>query len=120
MAEQTALPDAQAYLDSLIDRVSDWDRALVEQAVHFFGLARECFSCNSFRYLLPKMAHGHVGIVVRSMAQRRLIVQVRDRNGYPVTVTSTAESTHGKPIAVYKLTPAGERAANALLGEVAA
>jgi hypothetical protein len=107
--------DVEAFLDSLIKRVTDWDRNLVEQAVYAFGLRKTNFSTNDFRHLLPELAHGHVGIVIRSMARRRLISQAVDENRYPITVKSTAASTHGKEVNVYGLTAAGVIAAREML-----
>jgi hypothetical protein len=111
------IQDPQAFLDSLIERVSDWDKNLVEQAVFAFGSCNPTLSANDFRDLLPTMAHGHIGIVISNMAKRRLTRRARDRNGYPLEVKSTAESTHGKPIAVWELTEAGFEAARSLLVE---
>lgn len=114
MAEQTDA-EVKAFLDSLIDRVSEWDRDLVEQAVYAFGWCKPIFSANDFRRLLPEMAHGHVGIVIRSMAGRRMILQALDENGYPITVKSTADSTHRKPIQCWELSDAGFHAARRVL-----
>lgn len=85
----------------------DWDKNLIEQAVYLFGEDGRAFSMNSFRDLLPPMAHGVAGRVFLSMLFRKdsLIREVD-------SVRSTSASTHHKRIGVYVLTPAGYRAAH--------
>lgn len=109
------IQDVDKFLNSLITRVITWDRNIVEQAVYAFGWCNQTVSANDFRRLLPDLAHGHVGIVIRSMAARRMLRPALDQHGYPMTVRSTAESTHGKPIQCWTLTPAGRDAAERML-----
>ncbi|WP_275558578.1 hypothetical protein [Streptomyces sp. 5-6(2022)] len=102
MTRRLTPAQAQASADELLARlfktVTDWDRALVEQAVEAFGADGRPFSCNDFRDLLPEMAHGHIGLAIRSMAARKpaAIVEIGE-------VTSTSPATHGKPIKQYVL-----------------
>jgi len=90
--------DLDAELAALIASVSDWDKALIEQAIHVFGAWGHPFSMNTFRDLLPEMAHGTAGLVILSMANRkpRAIIEIGK-------VRSTSGPTHGKPIGLYVL-----------------
>lgn len=82
--------------------IPDWDRDLVEDVVVSFGSDGQPFSANDFRDLLPESAHRHIGAVLNSMSARRpaAIVPVGE-------VRSTAASTHGKPVMVWRLAEAG-------------
>jgi hypothetical protein len=86
--------------------VTDWDRDLIRQAIYLFGETGARFSMNTFRDLLPDMAHGTAGAVLRGMACRKPapIVKVDEE-------PSNLLSTHGKPIDVYVLTPLGHQEA---------
>lgn len=82
--------------------IPEWDRDLVEDVVVSFGSDGEPFSANDFRHLLPEVAHRHIGAVLNSMSARRpaAIVPVGE-------VRSTAVSTHGKPVKVWRLAETG-------------
>lgn len=86
--------------------VTDWDKNCIRQAIWLFGETGARFSMNTFRDLLPDMAHGTAGAVLRGMSQSKPapIVKVGQ-------VKSTAESTHGKPIDEYILTAHGRQLA---------
>lgn len=100
LTPQQASTHADQLLAELFKTVSDWDRHLIEQAVEAFGADGRPFSCNDFRDLLPDMAHGHIGIAIRSMAARKpaAIVEI-------TKVQSTSPATHGKEIGLYVLAP---------------
>ncbi|MFD3520478.1 hypothetical protein [Streptomyces sp. NPDC058653] len=97
-----------AELEAFIASVSEWDRALIEQAIQIFGENGRPFSMNTFRDLLPEMAHGTAGLVFLSLINRRPapIVEIRK-------VRSTSGPTHNKQIGEYILAPyaSGRRAA---------
>lgn len=116
---------ANAYLAAMAERVTDWDHALVRQAVLVTAyLHGGKVSANDFRAYLPEVAQGAVGLVIRQLPFKKhgaLIRKAATVDGYPITVPSSAESTHGKPIQVWELTPAGWDAAQELVeGRVAA
>lgn len=94
-AEYAAI-DAQ--LAEFIASVSEWDKALIRQAVRIFGAGGRPFSMNTFRHLLPPMAHHTAGLVFLSMANRKPpeIVEI-DK------VRSTSGPTHHKEIGLYVL-----------------
>ena len=106
MHAQKAADDAAAQTNDLLAAVyaaiPEWDRDLVEHVVASFGADGEVFSANDFRHLLPDEAHRHIGAVLRSMACRRpaAIVPVGE-------VRSTAASTHGKTLKVWRLAETG-------------
>ena len=91
-------PEMLAFVAS----VSEWDKALIEQAVYLFGAEGRPFSMNTFRDLLPAMAHGVAGRVFLSMLNRKAppITEIRK-------VRSTSPDTHHKEIGEYVLTEYG-------------
>lgn len=99
---RTATPAEQARinaeLDALIANVTDWDRALIEQAIHVFGAGGRHFSMNDFRDLLPESAHHAAGLVFLSMLNRKPSPLVKVG-----TTRSTSGPTHNKAICVYRL-----------------
>lgn len=117
---------AHRYLAAMADRVTDWDAALIRQAVLVFARLNDGrISANDFRDYLPPTSQGAVGLIIRQLPTKKhgqLIRKARAvPGGWSVTVPSTAESTHGKPIQVWELTNAGWDAAKALMeGQVAA
>lgn len=112
----TTTPELAALLASVPD--GDWDKRLIEQAIYIFGQDGRAFSMNTFRDLLPPMAHGVAG---------RVFLSLLNRKNKPLeevgTVRSTSATTHRKRIGVYVLTEHGHRAAadwRAKYGRVAA
>jgi len=89
---------ADATLRALYRDVTDWDKALVEQAIDAIGDDGRTFSMNDVRDLLPDLAHGTAGVTIHGLLRRRppLLVKVGEE-------PSTAASTHGKRINVYRL-----------------
>lgn len=89
-----------AELEAFIASVSEWDKALIEQAIQIFGENGRPFSMNTFRDLLPEMAHGTAGLVFLSLINRKPapIVEIRK-------VRSTSGPTHNKEIGEYVLAP---------------
>lgn len=94
-------------LDLLLSSVSDWDKALIEQAIYLFGANGRPVSMNDMRDLLPPMAHGMAGRVFLSMINRKF-PPIREI----AKVRSTSRDTHKKEIGLYLLTEAGMRAAH--------
>lgn len=113
---------ANRYLTELADRVTDWDRALIRQAV--LGVAYlkgGRVSANDFRHVIPDVAQGAVGLVIRQLptAKHGALIEKATIGRHPITEPSTAESTHGKPIQVWELTDAGWDAARQLMSDKA-
>lgn len=106
-AERLAEADKDLLLEQIVARTSDWDRFLVEQAVYAFGLANDTFSANNLREVLPDLAHGHLGAAFNALRAGGVI----EHTG--TYVPSTAASTHGHPIAVWKLSFKGHVIAEA-------
>jgi hypothetical protein len=103
----------QISIDEIDVPVSEWDAALVEQAVLHFGRGGREVSANTFRDLLPEMAHGHIGKAIRNLANRKVIetIPVAPKVDIPKQVKSTSGPTHGKPVNCYVLTEEGEELA---------
>ncbi|MFE1170423.1 hypothetical protein [Nocardiopsis sp. NPDC058789] len=115
---------AHRYLTAMAARVTEWDAALIRQAVLGTAWLRDGrVSANDFRDYLPEVAQGAVGLTIRQLPTKKhgALIRKATVQGHPITVPSTAESTHGKPIQVWELTPAGRDAARELIeGRVAA
>lgn len=115
--------EVKALLDEMGARVPEWDEALIRQAVLVVGLWRGEFSANDFRELLPQVAPGAIGLVIRQLPSQRhgcLLEKATTEDGHTRMVPSSAASTHGKPLQVWRLTEAGRRAARNLVSGVAA
>lgn len=113
---------ANRYLTALADRVTDWDRALIRQAVLGVAYLRDGrVSANDFRSVLPDVAQGAIGLTIRQLPHTKhgALIRKATVHGHPITEPSTAESTHGKPIQVWELTPAGWDAARQLMSDKA-
>ena len=105
---------AHRYLSAMADRVSDWDTALIKQAVLAVAYLKDGrVSANDFRDYLPEVAQGAVGLVIRQLPAPKhgALTRKATIHGHPITTPSTAVSTHGKPIQVWELTDAGWDAA---------
>lgn len=104
MTRPPVSPELANLIASIPD--ADWDKKLIEQAVYLFGEDGRAFSMNTFRDLLPPMAHGVAGRAFLSMLFRK---------DSPIeeigTIRSTSVSTHRKRIGVYILTSHGHQAA---------
>lgn len=95
-AEQLAAQHRDDTLAAIVQS-SDWDRALVEQAVIAYGTEHAEFSANDMRDLLPEQGAGFLGAAFRALACAGVLVRTGQY------VPSTSPSTHGHRIAVYRL-----------------
>lgn len=99
-AERLASAEKDLLLED-IAATSDWDRFLVEQAVFYFGLEHDEWSCNMLRDVLPELAHGFLGAVINGL---RAAGVIQHTGQY---VPSTSPATHGHPIAIWRLSVKG-------------
>jgi hypothetical protein len=99
LTPEQAREQANAALAALYANVTDWDTAILNQAIDAIGGDGRPFSANDLRAVLPELAHGAAGLFFHSLVRRRNPRQVDVVGEEP----STAESTHGKPIKVYRL-----------------
>lgn len=104
VAERHASADKDLLLTDIANQ-SEWSQFLVEQAVFAFGLAHETFSCNQLRDVLPELGHGFLGAAINAMRQGGILQHTGQY------VPSTSPSTHGHPIAVWKLSAKGHAVA---------
>ncbi|MER7151221.1 hypothetical protein [Streptomyces lydicus] len=100
-AERLASTDKDDQLADIVDRASNWDRFLVQQAIYAFGLTRDTFSANDLRDVLPELSHGFLGAAMNGLRQGGVIEHTRQY------VPSTSPATHGHPIAVWRLSVRG-------------
>ncbi|MFC8272333.1 hypothetical protein ACFUJR_07275 [Streptomyces sp. NPDC057271] len=99
-AERLASAEKDFLLETIAEQ-SSWDRFLVEQAVHAFGLRHDEFSANDIRDVLPEMGHGFLGAAINSLRTAGII----EHTGR--VVPSTLGSTHGHRIALWRLSVKG-------------
>lgn len=94
-----AREQANKTLAALYANVTDWDAAILGQAIDAIGGDGRPFSANDLRAVLPGLAHGAAGLFFHSLVRRRHPRQLVIVGEEP----STAASTHGKAIKVYVL-----------------
>lgn len=87
-SRETALAAVEAAGD-------DWDRAVIDQAIHFTLAAKGHGSANDVRPNLPHVRKSLIGARFLAAVKRGDLVRV----GY---VTSTDPATHARPIALYR------------------
>lgn len=104
VAERLASTAKDQLLED-IARHDEWDRFLVEQAVLHFGEARDEWSCNGIRDVLPNLGPGLLGAVINSLRTAGIIAHTGRM------VPSTQANTHGHRIALWTLTDKGRRIA---------
>lgn len=104
VAERHASAEKDLHLTDIASQ-SEWSQFLVEQAVFAFGLDQDTFSCNQLRDLLPELGHGFLGAAINAMRQGGILQHTGQY------VPSTSPSTHGHPIAVWKLSAKGHAVA---------
>jgi hypothetical protein len=100
VAEQLASADKDVLLAE-IAKSDEWSQFLVMQAVLAFGTAHDTFSCNQLRDVLPELGHGFLGAAINALRQGGVIEHTGQY------VPSTSPSTHGHPIAIWRLSIKG-------------
>jgi hypothetical protein len=103
LAEQVAGDVRDKTLAQLVRQASDWDRKVVAQAVLIWIRDHDTISANDLREELPDVASGVLPGVLRGMGHNYLI----HTHTY---VPSTAKSTKGHPVAVYRKRTSSDRA----------
>lgn len=104
VAERLAAADKDLLLTDIAGQ-SSWDQFLVEQAVLAYGMARQEWSCNDLREVLPELGHGFLGAAINSLRMGGVITHTGRM------VPSTSAATHGHRLAVWELTEKGRRIA---------
>ncbi|MCT9092919.1 hypothetical protein N4G70_29200 [Streptomyces sp. ASQP_92] len=103
LAEEVAADVRDKTLAQLVRQASDWDRKVVAQAVLIWIRDHDTVSANDLRDQLPDVAAGVLPGVLRGMSHNYLI-------GTGEFVPSTAPSTRGHRIAVYRKRTNADRA----------
>lgn len=103
---EEAHTQANELLATLYATVTDWDAALLDQAVEAIASDGHPFSMNDLRLVLPELAHHAAGLYFHSLANQtnpQLLIAVGE-------VRSINKKAHGKKVNTYRLTEAGHEA----------
>ena len=103
MTPDQAREQANAFLASLYAGISQWDEALLDQAVLAIADRGQPFSANDLWQVVPPLGHGTSGNYFGALAKRsrpRVLVKVGEE-------PSVNPAAHGKNVNVYILTDAG-------------
>jgi hypothetical protein len=103
LAEEVAGDVRDKTLAQLVRQASDWDRKVVAQAVLIWIRDHDTVSANDLRDQLPDVAAGVLPGVLRGMSHNYLI---HTRTYVP----STAPSTKGHPVAIYRRRTSADQA----------
>jgi hypothetical protein len=98
-----ARQQANATLAALYATVTEWDEAVLDQAILAVAAGNRTFSANDLWWIVPELGRGIAGLYFGALAKRRspLVLQ---RVGYETSVNPRA---HGKPVNTYRLTHEG-------------
>lgn len=102
---EQAREEANATLAVLYATVTQWDEAVLDQAVLAIAGSDRPFSANDLWAIIPPMGRGAIGLYFNNLSKRRTPHILR-HVGYEPSVNPRA---HGKPVNTYVLTAEGRR-----------
>lgn len=97
--------EANELLAALYANVTQWDEAVLDQAVLAIAGGNRPFSANDLWAIVPEMGRGAVGLYFGNLTKRRspqVLIKVGDE-------PSVNPKAHGKPVHLYLLTAAGRQ-----------
>ena len=105
LTPEQARIEANETLAALYANVTDWDEAVLDQAVLAVAGGNRPFSANDLWWIVPELGRGIAGLYFSALAKRRnpLVLQ---HIGYETSVNPRA---HGKPVNTYLLTSEGRK-----------
>lgn len=105
LTPEQAREQANKTLAILYANVTDWNEAVLDQALLAIAGGGRPFSANDLWSIVPDMGRGTAGLYFVSLARRtnpRVLVKVGDE-------PSINEKAHGKPVNLYLLTAEGRQ-----------
>jgi len=105
LTPEQARQQANEQLAALYANVTDWDEAILDQAVLAIAGDGRPFSANDLLVVIPELGRSVAGLYFAGLTRRRT-PQVLDYIGSEPSINPRA---HGKPVHVYRLTGAGKR-----------
>lgn len=105
LTPEQARIEANRQLAALYATVTDWDEALLDQAVLAIAGSNRPFSANDLWHVVPEMGRGTAGLYFSGLVRRtspRVLVKVGDE-------PSVNPKAHGKPVNLYRITAEGRK-----------
>jgi hypothetical protein len=105
MTPEEARDQANQTLAALYADVTDWNEAILDQALLAIAGSGRPFSANDLWAIVPDMGRGTAGLYFGVLARRtspRVLIKVGDE-------PSINEKAHGKPVNLYLLTVEGQQ-----------
>ncbi|WP_060905390.1 hypothetical protein [Streptomyces scabiei] len=102
---EQARVDANQMLAALYATVTDWNEAVLDQAVLAIAGGNRPFSANDLWAIVPDMGRGAAGLYFSGLVRRshpRVLLKVGDE-------PSVNPKAHGKPVYLYLLTAEGRK-----------
>jgi hypothetical protein len=105
LTPEQARAEANATLAAMYATVTDWDTALIDQAILAIASDGHPFSMNDLRAIIPDDACKRAGLYFHGLIARKTPLILR-----PVgEVVSVNPKAHGKKVGTYRLTGAGRK-----------
>lgn len=105
LTPEQAREQANKQLAALYANVTDWDEAILDQAILAIAGDGRRFSANDLLVVIPELGRGVAGLYFAGLTHRRS-PQILSRIGFEPSINPKA---HGKPVNVYQLTTPGKR-----------
>jgi hypothetical protein len=105
MTPEEARDQANKTLAALYADVTDWNEAILDQALLAIAGGGRPFSANDLWAIVPDMGRGTAGLYFGALSRRtspRVLIKVGDE-------PSINEKAHGKPVNLYLLTVEGQQ-----------
>ncbi|MPY47077.1 hypothetical protein [Streptomyces acidicola] len=105
MTPEQARIKANELLAALYAHVTDWNEAVLDQAVLAIAGGNRPFSANDLWAIVPELGRGTAGLYFSCLAKRRqpkVLVKVGDE-------PSVNPKAHGKPVNLYLITAEGRK-----------
>jgi hypothetical protein len=102
---EQAREQANETLAALYANVTNWDEAILDQALLAIAGSNQSFSANDLWAIVPEMGRGPAGLYFSGLVRRtapRVLVKVGDE-------PSVNPKAHGKPVNRYVMTAEGRR-----------
>lgn len=103
LTPEEARTQANELLAAMYATVTDWDEAVLDQALLAIAGGNRPFSANDFWNIVPDMGRGAAGLYFGALSRRsnpRVLLKVGEE-------PSVNPAAHGKPVNLYEITTEG-------------